>query len=166
MEPQKFPWVPPSLSDTLGDIFVDRHGATTKLSDITAAGKHVGLYFSAHWCGPCRHFTPRLIATYEKLTREGKPFEIIFVSSDKNATQFEEYHGEMPWLALPFNDRQRKEKLSQFFGVRGIPSFVMITPELKLLNPNARGDVGGDPEVGLGERWTEGRGVTLDSLGF
>jgi nucleoredoxin len=61
------------------------------------------------------------------------------VSSDKDATQFEEYYGEMPWLALPFSDRQRKEALSQFFGVSGIPHFVMVSPALKAglykLNP-------------------------------
>lgn len=146
MEPQKFPWVPPTLAEVLGDTFVDKTGATKKLSEITGAGKNIGLYFSAHWCGPCRQFTPKLVKMYEKLTGEGKPFEVIFVSSDRDTTQFEEYYGEMPWLALPFNDRQRKEALSQFFGIEGIPSFVMVSPELKVLNHNARGNVSGDPE--------------------
>lgn len=118
------------------------------LSDITSAGKHIGLYFSAHWCGPCRQFTPRLTEVYRKLTAEGKPFEVIFVSSDKDAKQFEEYFGEMPWLALPFSDRQRKDELSRFFNVGGIPSFVMISPDLKVLNPKARSNVASDPEVG------------------
>ena len=34
---------------------------------------------------------------------------------DKNA--FEEYYGSMPWLALPFDDRALKEKLSKKFKV-------------------------------------------------
>ena len=40
---------------------------------------------------------------------QGKPFEIIFVSSDKDEAQFDGYYDEMPWLALPFEDRQRKQ---------------------------------------------------------
>lgn len=150
MQPEKFPWTPPTLSEALGDTFVDKTGARVNLSDITAAGKNIGLYFSAHWCGPCRNFTPRLVKTYEKLTAAGpedsKPFEVIFVSSDRSPQEFEEYYGEMPWLALPFEDRGRKEALSQYFGVEGIPSFVMIGPDLKVINPNARGGVGSDPE--------------------
>mmetsp|Transcript_28904 Transcript_28904/g.71348 ORF Transcript_28904/g.71348 Transcript_28904/m.71348 type:complete len:204 (-) Transcript_28904:273-884(-) len=59
---------------------------------------------------------------------------------------FGEYFGEMPWLALPFSDRQRKQELSQFFKVEGIPHFVMLGPDLKVLNGNARGSVGADPE--------------------
>jgi thiol-disulfide isomerase/thioredoxin len=31
------------------------------------AGKVVGIYFSAHWCQPCRDFTPRLAAFYQVL---------------------------------------------------------------------------------------------------
>lgn len=30
----------------------------------TEAGKHLGLYFSAHWCPPCRAFTPQLAKWY------------------------------------------------------------------------------------------------------
>ena len=144
-DPEKFPWKPPTLAEALGDVFIDKSDKVVRLSDLTAAGKNIGLYFSAHWCGPCRHFTPELVKVYDKLKAEGKPFEIIFVSSDRDAAQFEEYYKEMPWLALPFNDRQRKNNLSQFFGIEGIPSFVMVGPDLKVLNPNARGIVGGDP---------------------
>jgi nucleoredoxin len=33
-----------------------------------ALNKHVvGLYFSAHWCPPCRGFTPNLVAKYNEL---------------------------------------------------------------------------------------------------
>jgi nucleoredoxin len=49
----------------------------------------------------------------------GKPFEIIFVSSDRDAEAFAEYHGSMPWLALPFCHRDRKATLSQQFKARG-----------------------------------------------
>jgi len=35
-------------------------------------GKKVALYFSAHWCGPCRGFTPSLKQYYEKINAETK----------------------------------------------------------------------------------------------
>ena len=108
-KPELFPWVPPTLAEALGDTFVGKGGEAVTLSDITGAGKNIGLYFSASWCGPCRNFTPSLIKTYNALVDQGKPFEIIFVSSDRDEAQFDGYYDEMPWLALPFDHRQRKQ---------------------------------------------------------
>ena len=59
----------------------------------------VALYFSAHWCPPCRGFTPKLAEAYTGLVAAGKSFEIVFVSSDREESAFEEYFGEQPWLA-------------------------------------------------------------------
>jgi len=49
---------------------------------------------------------------------QGKPFEIIFASSDRDDASFKEYFGTMPWLALPLND-PRKAKLSDLCDVEG-----------------------------------------------
>merc|ERR1712070_65629 len=45
----------------------------------------------------------------------------------------------MPWLALDYSDRKRKEQLSQLFGVQGIPSLVIV-------DKNGRAAISGDPE--------------------
>ena len=71
------------------------------------AGKVVGIYFSAHWCPPCRGFTPALVEFYNN-NHDAKNFEIIFVSSDQSEDQFTTYYSEMPWLALSFANRQLK----------------------------------------------------------
>ena len=36
------------------------------------------------------------------------------------------YHGAMPWLAIPFEDRDAKAKLSAKYGVTGIPTLVLV----------------------------------------
>ena len=54
-----------------------------------------------HDCPPCRKFTPVLSCLYEEFNEDQKQIEIVFFSGDKNDNQFEEYYGEMPWLALP-----------------------------------------------------------------
>lgn len=50
---------------------------------------HVLIYFSAHWCPPCRTFTPQLANAYEKCMGD-KNFEIIFLSSDHDENAFNE----------------------------------------------------------------------------
>ena len=50
----------------------------------------VAIYFSAHWCPPCRGFTPQLAQLYKDVTAAGKKFGVLFVSSDKDEKSFEE----------------------------------------------------------------------------
>ena len=91
----------------LGGTLVGKDGTDIGIEVIYGEGKTVGIYFSAHWCPPCRVFTPKLAEFYKKLHTE-KNFEIVFVSSDKSKDEFDKYYEEMPWLALPFSDRDRK----------------------------------------------------------
>ncbi|CAF5156466.1 unnamed protein product [Rotaria sp. Silwood1] len=60
------------------------------LNDKKYKGKIIGLYFSAHWCPPCRNFTPILSKFYKKYV-ETKNFEIIFISSDRDENSFNDY---------------------------------------------------------------------------
>jgi len=86
----------------------------------------IGIYFSAHWCPPCKGFTPILADAHKTLQEAGKKFEIVFVSSDQSDDQFKGYFAEMPWLALPYDKRDLKESLSSEHGCEGIPYLVII----------------------------------------
>merc|ERR550514_1500176 len=95
-----FPWKPPTLFDALGTEFLaGTDGDTVELAEVQASSKYIGLYFSAHWCPPCKQFTPVLAKAYRDHLKD-KGLEIIFVSSDRDQNQFIEYFGEMPWLAI------------------------------------------------------------------
>jgi nucleoredoxin len=80
------------------------------------------------------------------LKKKNSDFECVFVSSDKDDTQFNEYYGEMPWAALPFADRDRKSKLSSKFGVNGIPTLVVLSADGTLITSKARANVSEDPQ--------------------
>merc|ERR1712228_83406 len=108
------------------------------------SGKFIGLYFSAHWCPPCRGFTPKLAEMYKNGLKE--KMEIIFVSSDRDEKSFNDYFGDMPWLALPYAKRAEKELLSDSFGVQGIPSFVVLNPDGTVLTTDGRSKVMNDPK--------------------
>jgi nucleoredoxin len=90
-------------------------------------GKIVALYFSAHWCPPCRQFTPVLKVVfcfdwisngiflkdfYDEL--ENEDFEIVFVSFDRSKEDLKKYleeaHGD--WYHIPYGDPQIQWVLS------------------------------------------------------
>lgn len=118
-------------------------------------GKHVALYFSAHWCPPCRGFTPLLASTYKQVNAEdGKELEIVYISRDSSATEFQEYFAGMLWTAVPFAKRDISTALVRKFGVTGIPSLLVFSPDGDLLTRSAvavirrDGDGRGFPWVG------------------
>jgi len=146
-ECDEFPWQPKPLSEVLdGLTLTNNKGEQRTLAELQADGTTLGLYFSAHWCPPCKAFTPELAKTYNKVKSDGKKFEIIFVSSDRDQASFDEYLGEMPWLAIPFENRKLKADLSEAFDVSGIPSFHIIDSELKTINNDGRSAVDGDKD--------------------
>lgn len=130
----------------LGPTLATKEGPTPTAEAL--AGKEVvGLYFSAHWCGPCRQFTPALAASYERIARnDAKPFEIVFVSSDRDEGAFGAYYGEQPWLALPYAARGTKASLSKAFRVQGVPTLVLLHGATgELLTADGREVLSDDP---------------------
>jgi len=148
-EGKDFPWRQKTLAEVLGSVhFISKLAGQKKtIQDLQNDNVAIGLYFSAHWCPPCRGFTPELVKTYNKLKESGKKFEIVFVSSDKDENGFKEYFGEMPWLALPFEDRESKNQLSAIFEVEGIPHLTILDAKtLKTITGEGRSAISADPE--------------------
>jgi len=132
------------FKDLLGAKLLSKEGEVdteTRLSGLDA----VGIYFSAHWCPPCRGFTPVLAEKYNKLKEAGKKFEIVFASSDSGQDSFDDYYKEMPWLAIPYSERDLKGTLSDKYGVSGIPCFVVLDgTNCEVITKNGRSGVSGD----------------------
>jgi thiol-disulfide isomerase/thioredoxin len=134
------------FAKAMGTEFVNNKGDKVSVAELKK-NTAIALYFSAHWCPPCRGFTPELVKTYNLLKAANKKFEIIFVSSDRDPKAFNDYFGSMPWLALPFSDRTRKSDLSVRYGVEGIPTLVIIDGASgAVIQKNGRGVVSGDPK--------------------
>jgi nucleoredoxin len=139
---EDFPWIPKSLKEILASCkLVGKDGP---VDASTLDNKAFALYFSGHWCPPCRGFTPQLADWYSKGLKE--KLEIVFVSSDRDEDSFKEYFAEQPWLALDYANRKEKEQLSNLFGVRGIPSVVVIDKDGSTITKEGRAAVCADPE--------------------
>lgn len=152
LDPQgeNFPWKPKSFGELWPSRILTKNDGL--VDSATLRDKHLMLYFSAHWCGPCKAFTPKLCQAYDKMKREigDDKFELVFVSSDRDETSFQDYYASMNFAALPFEERTAKQQLSKLFGIRGIPSLLILGPasadgNRELINDNLRSVVeGGD----------------------
>jgi nucleoredoxin len=131
-----------SVGDLLkGDLVQYRNGSLVHVDDTALANKKlIAFYFSAHWCGPCRKFTPQLIDYYKRVAAEHPEFEIVFYSHDRSAPDFENYMREtnMPWLAIDYAKLKGKQALTKDAGP-GIPSLVLLDSAGNLISSSYSG---------------------------
>jgi nucleoredoxin len=136
------------LDELLPKKLLDSKGK--KVSRDELAGKTIGFYFSAHWCPPCRTFTPNLVK-FRDANKEN--FEVVFVSSDKSPDAQMGYMKEtnMKWVTVEHRSAEANA-LSKKFGIRGIPALIIVSPEGETITKNGRGEVSSNPK-GAWDSW-------------
>merc|ERR1711907_818144 len=136
------------LSDVMGSAgFVDGNGKDVDLATIVKDAPLVGLYFSAHWCGPCRAFTPKLVTFKAMLSEDGIDFPIVFASSDRDEAAMKEYFATMTGFSAFKHGDERIKSLNSKFGVSGIPWLVVLDSEGNLVLNEADTEVGQGPDA-------------------
>jgi len=102
---------------------------TLRSFSLPSGVKYTALYFSAHWCGPCRVFTPELVEWYRQIRSLHKDFELVFVSADESGEAMRKYmlEAKMPWPAVPF-DQVKSSGLDKW-SAEGIPYLILFGPD-------------------------------------
>ena len=126
-----------ALDELLPDLLLSPSGDSVARE--TLLGKFIGLYFSASWCPPCRAFTPVLINFRNECIEK---FEVVLIGLDKSAQEQQAYVSKsgMPWLSLP-NKMEHKQKLQSLFGIRGIPSLIVVSPDGLVVSTRGRKEI-------------------------
>ncbi|KAG5497662.1 hypothetical protein JKF63_03927 [Porcisia hertigi] len=109
-------------------MLLRKDGTTVRAIDALQDIDYVFVYFSAHWCPPCRAFTPVLKKFYDA-HHATKNFEIIFLSSDKSSDEmmryFREAHGD--YYCLPYADAKSMSRVwSDTYRFRSIPTLLLF----------------------------------------
>uniref|UniRef100_A0A0K0CXT9 Thioredoxin domain-containing protein n=1 Tax=Angiostrongylus cantonensis TaxID=6313 RepID=A0A0K0CXT9_ANGCA len=129
------------MADLLKGVKLHKKDGSIANAEDALKDKVVALYFSAHWCPPCRQFTPVLKDFYGELVDDGE-FEIIFVSFDRTEADLKKYmeecHGN--WYYLPFGS-SKIQYLATKYSVSGIPALIVIRGDGKEVTKNGRSDV-------------------------
>jgi nucleoredoxin len=145
-----------SLVDSAAVLMDDKGGGETLLQGEALAQrlhhKQVALYFAAGWCPMCTRFEPALLQFREKAAAI-TPVEIIYVSSDRTATDQAKRVADLHMLSIPFGataELKKKYRIwsgseSGTFGTgrrSGVPALVVLDRdghELAFLAAEAKG---------------------------
>ena len=93
--------------------------------------RFVALYFSAHWCPPCRRFTPELVAAHKEIKAAHPDFEVIFISSDRSEKDMKGYMEQtgMTWLAVSYDKKNSSPATTRPDYENGIPNLVFMSAD-------------------------------------
>jgi nucleoredoxin len=138
LHPESFPWPQPQLVDLLGNVFVNKDGQSFNF-EAALSNKIILLFFSARWADEAVEFTPLLHAVYNKMKKEQKQCQVLFVSCDQSQADFNLHmRDEMgDFLAVPFEDQHRLRELKAFFGLRNLPQLSLVGKDMVLIVQDA-----------------------------
>ena len=101
------------MAELLPSRILNNKGKSVSVKELQ--GKVVGFYFSAHWCPPCRAFTPSLVDFTDK---NNDDFEVVFVSSDRSPDAQMSYMKEanMKWYTLEHRSQDASKTVKNLQG--------------------------------------------------
>jgi len=126
----------------LGETMLDFTQNSTEGKPVRFAdfkGKYVFVDFWASWCGPCRAENPNVLKAYNQY--KDKNFTVVGVSLDDNGEKWKKAISDdhMPWTQLS-DLKGWENELSTYYGIRAIPSSLLIDPQGKIIAKDLRGE--------------------------
>ncbi len=135
LEKIKAKWEPINPGKDVPDFaFTDIEGNEVKLSDLRGQLVYIDIW--ATWCGPCIAEHPH----WDKVKAEyaDKPVAFVTVSIDNTRAPWEKMVKEKKMDGYQwFAENAWQSELTQHFMVNGIPRFLLLDAEGKIIDPSA-----------------------------
>ena len=108
-------------------------------TDVLSSNKPVLVDFWATWCGPCIGEFPYLKQAQNKF-KDRKDFVMVSLSLDKSIKEPREFlkKNDLPWTQ-GYLGEWSETKVPEQYGVEGIPSIFLISPEGKIVESELEG---------------------------
>ena len=114
-------------------------GKSVKLSDFVSQNEYTLVDFWASWCGPCRAEMPNVVKAYEQFKAKG--FGIVGVSLDSDAEAWKKGISDLNITWAQMSDLKGWDcEGAKLYGVRSIPSTVLINKEGVIVARNLRAE--------------------------
>jgi nucleoredoxin len=118
----------------------------------------LALYFASAWCPDCQESAPfvsKVYATQTTNENDNKLFDLVYVSSDKDAKEMEG-NADKDWGSIPFDNKEERANIKRRFGA-------CASKEVESLGMKPEDRKSGIPTLILLEKLT-GKTLTADAI--
>ena len=127
------------LINILGCELLDNELNPVQLSKLLEEGyTSAGLLFAGKWCSSSQLFVNHFTKWYKELVHKFKDILIIYVSCDLTESDFLAFFKQMPWYAIPYQLRNKKQYLSRKYRVPQIPRLVYVNQSGEIIDKDGR----------------------------
>ncbi|MBC8867790.1 MAG: redoxin domain-containing protein, partial [Planctomycetes bacterium] len=102
-------------------------------------GKFVLVHFLTSWCIHCRNEIPNIRAYYDLYRDRG--FDVVDISLDEDQGALRRYldQEQLPWVTLHEAGKGWDSLWGRHYGIRAVPTMLLVDKEGKVVSLNARG---------------------------
>ncbi|XP_045465640.1 nucleoredoxin-like protein 2 [Harmonia axyridis] len=135
------------MDSFVGKSLINRDGERFSAVEVLETKQVFILLFASSSCKGIKDLIDLLKDIYKEAFKHRCGFEIILISSEKTATDFDYFFRRMcgPWYAIPFEDLMKTdsqaEELRMKFGISHIPFIVVVKPDGSYISRNALNDL-------------------------
>eukprot|EP00747_Dinoflagellata_sp_TGD_P220457 gnl/TRDRNA2_/TRDRNA2_92445_c0_seq1.p1 gnl/TRDRNA2_/TRDRNA2_92445_c0~~gnl/TRDRNA2_/TRDRNA2_92445_c0_seq1.p1 ORF type:complete len:264 (+),score=27.66 gnl/TRDRNA2_/TRDRNA2_92445_c0_seq1:84-875(+) len=141
---------PEPLDTLLGSTLQSNDGNLT-FNEALSGASYVGLYISTRWAGSW--IVPKLKLAYTEALKN-KGLEIVYLSADSNAEDYEFSFKKMPWVAVPFGEDELAAALRKLYRYCiGLPQLIILDKSGNIVNSKGLQSIVKDPE-GVNFPWS------------
>lgn len=76
------------------------------------------------------------------MNADSEQFEVVLISYDKKASSFAKSHDDFPWLAIPFEEKKKRNSMENRYEFDCFPTLTIINAEGKVICQDAELDGG------------------------
>ena len=101
----------------------------------------VVLFYSASSTSMSAEVVSKLKSVYEEVNKSPNALEVVFVSCDHDVSLFTGFYDTMPWAAVPFEEKQKREQLLELYASRELPEIFVLKKSGGIGTKSGRSDL-------------------------
>ncbi|MDR3233900.1 MAG: TlpA family protein disulfide reductase [Planctomycetaceae bacterium] len=111
-------------------------------NSLLAKNKFVLVKFTASWCGPCKGEIPGMLEAYKKYHGKGLEIVSVYVWDKLDEVKKVVKEEKLPWIIVSeeLTEKSGGEPQGKFYGIKGVPTMLLIGKDGKVIADNARGE--------------------------